>query len=426
MKELKSTATPPERAIAVAVSRKGGDREMALDHLDELEFLAETCGAEVVAKIFQERDKPDGATAVGKGKVQEIKQMVEDDAVTLLIFDDDLTPVQVRNLEKELEIKVIDRSGLILDIFASRAQTAEAKTQVELAQLQYLLPRLTRLWSHLSKQFGGIGTKGPGETQIETDRRLVRDRIDALKERLNLIDTQRRQQRKGRQGMIKFALVGYTNAGKSTLMNTLTQAEVYVKDQLFATLDTTVRSLELPNGKKGIISDTVGFIRKLPTHLIASFRSTLAEASDADVLLHVVDASHKAFREQIAVVDETLEALHIEGKPTILVLNKIDAITEEERNQLEIEFPRSILISAAQNIHLDILLAKMQQLSESGVSTLRIELPYSQMQLLPKLYDLGEIVSRLEHDDGITVEITATDATKERIINVCKHYVVES
>ena len=213
MKELKSTAVPPERAIAVSVSPKGGDRAMALDHLDELEFLAETCGAEVVAKIYQEREKPDGSTAVGKGKVQEIKEMVEEDNVTLIIFDDDLTPVQVRNLQKELEVKVIDRSGLILDIFAKRAQTAEAKTQVELAQLQYLLPRLTRMWSQLSKQFGGIGSKGPGETQIETDRRMVRDRIDMLKERLEHIDTHRQQQRKGRQGMIKFALVGYTNAG---------------------------------------------------------------------------------------------------------------------------------------------------------------------------------------------------------------------
>ncbi|MBI3260213.1 MAG: GTPase HflX [Ignavibacteriae bacterium] len=425
MKELKSTAIPPERAIAVAVSPKGGDRAMALDHLDELEFLAETCGAEVIAKIYQERDKPDGSTAVGKGKVQEIKEMVEEDNVTLIIFDDDLTPVQVRNLEKELEVKVIDRSGLILDIFASRAQTSEAKTQVELAQLQYMLPRLTRMWSHLSKQFGGIGTKGPGETQIETDRRMVRDRIDALKERLLHIDTQRQQQRKGRQGLIKFALVGYTNAGKSTLMNAMTDSGVYVKDQLFATLDTTVRSIELPNGKKGVISDTVGFIRKLPTHLIASFRSTLAEASDADVLMHVVDVSHKAFREQIAVVDETLAALNIEGKPTILVLNKTDAITEEERNQLEIEYPGSVLISAVHNINLDKLLIKMQQLSEKGVSLIHLELPYSQMQLLPKLYDLGEITSRLEHDNGLTVEITATDATKERILNLCKQYVVE-
>lgn len=425
MKELKSTAIPPERAIAVSVAPKGGDRAMALDHLDELEFLAETCGAEVVAKIYQERDKPDGSTAVGKGKVQELKEMVEEDKVTLIIFDDDLTPVQVRNLQKELEVKVIDRSGLILDIFASRAKTSEAKTQVELAQLQYLLPRLTRMWSHLSKQFGGIGSKGPGETQIETDRRLVRDRIDALKERLEHIDTHRQQQRKGRQGMIKFALVGYTNAGKSTLMNAMTDSGVYVKDQLFATLDTTVRSIELPNGKKGVLSDTVGFIRKLPTHLIASFRSTLAEASDADVLMHVVDASHKAFREQIAVVDETLAALNIEGKPTILVLNKTDAISEEERNQLKIEFPGSILISAVNGINLDKLLLKMQQLSETGVSIIKLELPYSQMQLLPKLYELGEITSRLEHDDGITVEITVTDATKERILNLCKQYVVE-
>ncbi|MBS1536127.1 MAG: GTPase HflX [Bacteroidetes bacterium] len=425
MKELKSTAIPPERAIAIAVSPKGGDREMALDHLNELEFLAETCGAEVIAKIFQERAKPDGSTAIGKGKVQEIKEMVDEESVTLIIFDDDLTPVQVRNLEKALEVKVIDRSGLILDIFASRAQTAEAKTQVELAQLQYLLPRLTRMWTHLSKQFGGIGTKGPGETQIETDRRLVRDRIDLLKDKLLHIDTQRFQQRKGRQGMIKFALVGYTNAGKSTLMNALTDSGVYVQNQLFATLDTTVRSLELPNGKKGILSDTVGFIRKLPTHLIASFRSTLAETSDADVLVHVVDCSHQAFREQIAVVDETLNALDIQGKPTLLVFNKCDVISEDEKHQLEIEFPNCMLVSASQNLNLDKLLLKLQQMSEKSLTTLQLEIPYSQMQILPKLYELGEIISRLEHDEGLTLEIAVSDTNKERVISYFKQYLID-
>jgi len=423
MKELNTTAVPVERAIAVSVGRKGSDRVMALDHLDELAFLAETCGAEVIAKMYQELEKPSGATAIGKGKVLEIKELIEENAVTLVIFDDDLTPVQVRNLERELEVKILDRSGLILDIFASRARSAEAKTQVELAQLQYLLPRLTRLWTHLSKQLGGIGTKGPGETQIETDRRLVRDRIDLLKDKLRTIATQRHEQRKSRANMVKFALVGYTNAGKSTLMNALTSSGVYVKDQLFATLDTTVRSLELPNGRQSVISDTVGFIRKLPTHLIASFRSTLAEAAEADVLLHVVDSSHPAFREQIAVVNQTLDDLEIGTKSTLLVLNKCDAIPMDERNQLEIEFPTAILISAEKGLYLDVLQLAMQQAAERGSTTLTLLIPYSEMNLQKIIYESGEIHSRIDGDDGSTIEITVPHDKKERLMRLCGQYV---
>ncbi|HOK14733.1 MAG TPA: GTPase HflX, partial [Candidatus Kapabacteria bacterium] len=295
-----------ERAIACSVKVKGSNREEAMEDLDELVFLAETAGAEIIHKIYQELPKINSATVLGKGKLEEVKQIVKEDNITLIIFDDNLSPAQVNNLEKELNIKVTDRSSIILDIFATRARTNEAKTQVELAQLQYILPRLTRMWTHLSKQYGGIGTRGPGETQIETDRRIIRLRIQNLKEKLKEIELQKKEQRKKRSEMPKFALVGYTNVGKSTLINTITNAGVYVEDKLFATLDTTVRQFSLPSGQKALISDTVGFIKKLPHNLVASFKSTLMEAMEADVLLHVIDVSHKLFREQIETVNKTL------------------------------------------------------------------------------------------------------------------------
>jgi GTP-binding protein HflX len=391
-----------ERAIAVAYGKKGGDRELALEYLDELEFLAETAGAEVVEKIYQELAHPNKAYMIGKGKVYEIAEIIEEEDIKLVLFDNDLSPVQLRNLEQKLNVKVVDRSGLILDIFAQHAQTLEARTQVELAQSQYLLPRLTRMWTHLSKQYGGIGTKGPGETQIETDRRILRTKIQRLKQKLDDIDTQKQQQRKGRDDFPTYALVGYTNAGKSTLMNKLTKADVYVQDQLFATLDTTVRSFNFSNGQKALISDTVGFIRKLPTHLVASFRSTLTEARNADVLLHVVDVSHNYFREQIQVVNETLEFLKIQDTPQILVLNKMDMV--EDRYELmaaQEEYPNSILVSAQESINTDKLLELMQRKFDEQSKTYEILLPYSQMQLVQKIYTFADIVSRDDTDDGV-------------------------
>jgi len=395
-----------ERAIACSVKRKGSNREEALEDLEELVFLAETAGAEVVHKIYQELPKINSATVIGKGKLQEIKQIVKEDNIKLIIFDDNLSPAQVNNLEKELNIKVTDRSGIILDIFATRAKTNEAKTQVELAQLQYILPRLTRMWTHLSKQYGGIGTRGPGETQIETDRRIIRTRIQTLKEKLLEIEQQKREQRKKRSDIPQFALLGYTNAGKSTLMNTITDANVYVENKLFATLDTTVRQFTLPSGQKALISDTVGFIKKLPPNLVASFKSTLMEAIDADVLLHIVDVSHKLFRDQINTVNKTLEELKINEKPTILVFNKVDLLDDVSIHKaLKNEFPDSIFISAQRGINIENLLTLMQEKYNRYNNIFEINLPYSKSDMISLIYESYEVINRQDSDDGMIFKI---------------------
>lgn len=316
-----------ERAVLVGLIIKGQQSEDQLkEYLDELAFLAETAGAETVKRFTQKVSHPDRKTFVGKGKLEEIKTFIKENEIGLAIFDDELSPSQLRNVEKELECKILDRSNLILDIFASRAQTANARVQVELAQLQYLLPRLTRLWTHLERQKGGIGMRGPGETQIETDRRIILDKISLLKEKLKHIDKQKATQRKQRAQMVRVALVGYTNVGKSTIMNMLSKSEVFAENKLFATLDTTIRKVVIEN-LPFLLTDTVGFIRKLPHHLIESFKSTLDEVNEAEVLVHVVDISHSAFEDQIKVVNETLQDLEALDKPTIMVFNKIDAFT---------------------------------------------------------------------------------------------------
>ena len=426
MKQLLPTDKPIERAIVVSVVKKGGDRIQAMEYLDELAFLAETAGADVIAKVYQERVRPDRATMIGKGKVAEIQEMIEQDDIQSVIFDDDLTPMQVRNLEQEWKIKVLDRSGIILDIFASRARSMEAKTQVELAQLQYLMPRLTRMWTHLSKQFGGIGTKGPGETQIETDRRLIRDRITKLKEKLRDIDMQRKQQRKGRDHMPRFALVGYTNAGKSTLMNMMTGADAYVEDKLFATLDTTVRQCELPNGQLMLLSDTVGFIRKLPTHLVASFRSTLAEAAEADALIHLVDCTHSSFKEHIQVVRDTLASLDIQDKTTLLVFNKIDQLQDTGFiRDLQVEFPGCICISAFKGLNIVSLLDRLQEIALASRTMLQFLLPYDAMKVLPKMYDAGEIAEREDTDDGIRLSVYVPAEKRDALLRIAGDYVIE-
>jgi GTP-binding protein HflX len=307
MSDFGPTARPAERSILVAVSTPGAGRARTEEYLEELALLASSAGALVVGRLVQERRSPDPALYIGKGKVEELAWLAVEREAQLVIVDDELSPVQVRNLERNLTCKIIDRSALILDIFASRARSSEAKAQVELAQLQYMLPRLTRQWTHLSKQYGGIGTKGPGETQIETDRRVIRTKIGRLRERLARIGKEREVQRKGRSTMPRVALVGYTNAGKSTLLNWFSDAGVVAEDRLFATLDPTVRAVRLSPAHSILLADTVGFIRKLPHHLIASFKSTLDEVREADLLLHVVDVSHPAFNEQIAVVQDTLQ-----------------------------------------------------------------------------------------------------------------------
>ncbi len=416
-----------EKAIAISIKRKGSDRELAWEYLEELAFLAETAGADVTQKIYQELAKVSTSTVMGKGKVAEVKELVKEEGITLAIFDDDLSPAQVRNLERELDIKVMDRSGIILDIFATRAQTLEAKTQVELAQLQYIMPRLTRMWTHLSKQFGGgIGTRGPGETQIETDRRMIRVRIQHLKEKLQNIVVQKEQQRKGRSQYPRFALVGYTNAGKSTLMNTLTNAGVYVEDKLFATLDTTVRQFELPSGQKALLSDTVGFIRKLPAHLVASFQTTLAEASEADILLHVVDVSHKGFRDQIQIVNDTLETLKITDKPIILTFNKIDMVEDLlEHRILEQEFPDSILVSASRSINIEKLLELMQSRYNRHNNFYELHIPYSNSDVISKIYSNYEVLERNDDDAGTNIKLIVSADKDNYFISQFKEFLQE-
>ncbi|MDE5822880.1 MAG: GTPase HflX [Paramuribaculum sp.] len=327
MKDLIIDKESSERAVLVGLITPQQNEAKANEYLDELAFLADTAGAVTEKKFLQKLNGPDSRTFVGKGKLEEIRQYIEDNDIGMAIFDDDLTSKQVANIERELKVKILDRTSLILDIFARRAQTANAKTQVELAQYQYLLPRLTRMWTHLERQRGGIGMRGPGETQIETDRRIILDKISRLKAELKDIDRQKSIQRKNRGKLTRVALVGYTNVGKSTLMNLLSKSDVFAENKLFATLDTTVRKVIVDN-LPFLLTDTVGFIRKLPTHLVESFKSTLDEVRDADVLVHVVDISHPNFEEQIEVVNKTLsEVCGSADKPMIMVFNKVDAFS---------------------------------------------------------------------------------------------------
>ncbi len=381
MKDLIIDKESSERAVLIGLITPQQNEAKAREYLDELEFLADTAGAVTVKKFTQKVNGADSRTFVGKGKLEEIRQYVEDNEIGMAIFDDDLTAKQVANIEKELKIKILDRTSLILDIFARRAQTANAKTQVELAQYQYLLPRLTRMWTHLERQRGGIGMRGPGETQIETDRRIILDKISRLKAELKDIDRQKSIQRKNRGKLTRVALVGYTNVGKSTLMNLLSKSDVFAENKLFATLDTTVRKVIVDN-LPFLLTDTVGFIRKLPTHLVESFKSTLDEVRDADVLVHVVDISHPNFEEQIEVVNKTLsDVCGSADKPMIMVFNKVDAfsftpkdeddLTPKTRANYSLDELKSswmsklgddaVFISAKKGINIDELKAKIYE-----------------------------------------------------------------
>ena len=325
-----------EKAVFVGVIKQGDEERQIMEYLDELEFLAETAGAVGIKKFIQKVDRPDSRTYIRSGKLAEIKQFIEENEVEVVIFDDELSPTQLRNIERELNIRILDRTNLILDIFAQRAKTAYAKMQVELAQYQYLLPRLTRMWTHLERQKGGIGMRGPGETQIETDRRIIQDKIAKLKELLKKVDKQMASQRGNRGSLVRISLVGYTNVGKSTLMNLLAKSEVFAENKLFATLDTTVRKVVIEN-VPFLLSDTVGFIRKLPTQLVEAFKSTLDEVREADILMHVVDISHPNFEEHIRVVEETLKDIKAIDKPIFVVFNKIDAYRYEEYDEFSLE-----------------------------------------------------------------------------------------
>ncbi|SJN51189.1 GTPase HflX [Sphingobacterium faecium] len=375
--KIYDTAVKPETAILVSVIPQGVAETKAQEYLEELEFLVQTAGGVTKGIFTQKLAYPDRATFVGSGKLEEIQAFVIAEEIDMVVFDDELTPSQLRNIERELKVKILDRSNLILDIFASHAKSAQAKTQVELAQLQYLLPRLTRMWTHLERQRGGIGMRGPGESQIETDRRIILNKISVFKDRLETIDKQNETQRKNRGDMIRVALVGYTNVGKSTIMNMISKSDVLIENKLFATLDTTVRKVVIDN-LPFLLSDTVGFIRKLPHHLVECFKSTLDEVREADVLIHVVDISHPNFEDHIQAVNETLKDIGALDKPVITVFNKIDAFVptveegeDGERTVTLEDFEKSwmaknadpaIFISATNKTHLEEFKQKLYEI----------------------------------------------------------------
>ena len=387
-------ASALEKAIIVGVILPGVSRWEVEDSLNELELLAGTAGAHVTDRVTQALPRINASTYIGKGKVGELKRLVSARNADLVVFDDDLNPVQVRNLEKTLGCKLLDRSALILDIFALRAKTAIAKTQVELAQLEYLRTRLTRQWTHLSRQKGGIGTKGPGETQIETDRQLIGSRIATLSQRLEKIDRQRTTQRKGREQHTRVSLVGYTNAGKSTLMNAVANTDVVAEDQLFATLDATTRLIPLAPNKEVLLSDTVGFIRKLPHKLIESFKSTLDEVRESDLLLHVVDVTHPRFEDHIRVVRETLKELGAMDKPMLVVFNKVDALEEHGvLSALRAEHPHTVFVSALRSIGLEDLKQGLLDLIEKDFVERIAYVPMTEARAISHIHRVAEVLS---------------------------------
>lgn len=401
--DVKNSDIDKEKVLLVGIYGLSSEKFQAEEYLEELALLTDTAGGIPVAKMLQQRNRPDVSSYVGKGKLIELKGQISALGAKTIIFDDDLSPTQIRNVEKVTYAKVLDRSALILDIFASRAQTAAAKTQVELAQLQYLLPRLTRYWTHLSRQSGGIGTKGPGETQIETDRRIIGQRIGVLKSKLEKLDKQRTTQRKSRDQMTRVSLVGYTNAGKSTLINALTDSGVFAENRLFATLDSTVRRHQLRTHEI-LLSDTVGFIRKLPHHLVQSFKSTLDEVREADLLIHLVDGSSTMVHEYIEVVQQTLKELKSNNKQTLLVFNKVDRMDDEQYEMLRGEYPNALYISAIRGIGLSELEEAIEQEIESNYIQIDLDIPIQAYKAVAFIHEHAHVEN--EKYTGEFVHIT--------------------
>jgi GTP-binding protein HflX len=399
---------PTERAVLLAAPRKGSaDARVMTEHLDELAQLVDTAGADVVARVSQQVVSPNPATLIGEGKVEELKETVVDAGASLIVVDEELTPVQGANLERELEVRVMDRAEVILDIFATRARSHEAKLQVELAQLEYLLPRLTRMWTHLSRIRGGIGLRGPGETQLETDRRIIRRKIQGLKIKLKDVERHRENVRAGRDPMLSVALVGYTNAGKSSILRGLSgEHDILVENRLFATLDTLTREVELGEGVRARVSDTVGFIRKLPHHLVASFRATLEEARAADALLHVVDASHPEWEEQMRVVEGVLGELDLSDRPLVVVFNKIDLLPDPTQFAVRVRelHPGAVMATTMRTDGLAALKGRLRELERAGRVTVVVRVPVSDGAQLAALYREGEVVN--VRPDGVEQEVT--------------------
>ncbi|HET6577134.1 MAG TPA: GTPase HflX [Gemmatimonadales bacterium] len=395
--------------MLVAAPRKGSsDARHVTEHLEELTRLVDTAGAEVVGRISQQIAAPSSATLIGEGKVEEVAAAVAEAGATLVIFDEELSPVQGANLERELKVRVMDRPEIILDIFSTRARSHEARLQVELAQLEYLLPRLTRMWTHLSRIRGGIGLRGPGETQLETDRRIIRQRIQGLKAKLKGVERHRENLRAGRDPMLSVSLVGYTNAGKSSLLRALSgQHEIFVEDRLFATLDTLTREVDLGEGQRARVTDTVGFIRKLPHHLVASFRATLEEARGADALLHVVDASHPDWEGQMRVVERVLAELDLADRPTVPVFNKMDAVIDPLAfaGRVRELYPEAITTSTMRTDGIVPLKARLRELERKGRPTVRIRIPVTDGARLAALYRDGEVLARDDHDGALDLQV---------------------
>lgn len=416
-----------ERAVLVGVELPGQPNGECRENLNELAQLARTAGLEVSGSLVQDRERIHPAYFIGTGKVNELHDLVQEADAGVVIFDEDLSPAQTRNLEKMLGVKIIDRTILILDIFAKHAHTREAKTQVELAQLQYLLPRLTRQWSHLSRQVGGIGTRGPGETQLETDRRLVRNRIEKLRSALSRIDRQREVRRKNRRGIFRAALVGYTNVGKSTILNLLSGAEVLVENQLFATLDSTVRRVHLDRDHPVLISDTVGFIRKLPPHLVASFKSTLDEVREADLLLHVVDVHHRQFRSQMSTVMSILEELDVHRKPILIIFNKIDLLDEMGAlPALKAQYPDSVFISASRLIGVEGLKRQLIQFIEKSFVKERLLVPLRLQKFLHYIHSVAAVEELQYHEAETEIVFRCSRPVHSQIIKRFRSLLTEN
>ncbi len=418
--QLIDNQTPVERAVLVSAPHRSINPELAHEHLEELRRLTDTAGGEVVAEVRQRIDSPNSSTFIGKGKVEEVANAVALAGADLVIFDEELSPRQGSNLEKAAGVRVMDRAELILDIFATRARTREARLQVELAQLEYLLPRLTRMWTHLSRIRGGIGLRGPGETQLETDRRLIRTRIADLRSKLEDVAEARATRRKTRTGSYRAALVGYTNAGKSSVLNGLSGADLFVEDRLFATLDSTTRSVDVGDGYSALVTDTVGFIRKLPHHLVASFRSTLEEAREADILLLVMDAAHPDRDEHLNVVREVLHELDLSDRPQALVFNQIDRLEPDELDALRARvrafepFP-SIFTSAVSPEGLQPLRDHLLAGAKARFEAVDVDLPVADGRTLAWLYRDGEVIERTDTDDTVTVRVRAPAAVIGRL-----------